>query len=205
MHGTLVWASAKLCGVEQRAPPIFGRSTIRLGICPHSSFDCHVENEEFRKVSGSHEYCKSGNISEMVHNRNVVITNREWPIESRHFRRPWETFKVIHLLQAFSNASFSKREVTFTFTICCRPSVCRLSVTLVHPTLAVEIFGNISTAFGTLAIHWHPRKFLRRSSQGTPPSGELNTTGVAKYSDFGLIKGYISETVQDRRKIKINH
>jgi len=29
--------------------------------------------------------------------------------------------------------------------------------------------------------------------------GELNTRGVAKYSDFGLIDGYISETVQDRR------
>ena len=34
-----------------------------------------------------------------------------------------------------------------------RPSVCRLSVTLVHPTQAVQLFGNISTAFGTLAIH----------------------------------------------------
>ena len=34
-----------------------------------------------------------------------------------------------------------------------RPSVCRLSVTLVRPTQAVEIFGNISMAFGTLAIH----------------------------------------------------
>ena len=34
-----------------------------------------------------------------------------------------------------------------------RPSVCHLSsVTLVRPTPAVEIFGNISTAFGTLAI-----------------------------------------------------
>jgi len=34
-----------------------------------------------------------------------------------------------------------------------RPSVvCRLSVTLVHPTQAVEIFGNISRPFGTLAI-----------------------------------------------------
>jgi len=27
----------------------------------------------------------------------------------------------------------------------------------------------------------------------------LNATGVAKYSDFGRIEGYISETVQDRR------
>ena len=31
------WASAKLCGVEERAPPMFGRATIRLGIGPHSS------------------------------------------------------------------------------------------------------------------------------------------------------------------------
>jgi len=31
-------------------------------------------------------------------------------------------------------------------------SVCRLSVTFVHPTQAVVIFGNFSTAFGTLAI-----------------------------------------------------
>jgi len=34
-----------------------------------------------------------------------------------------------------------------------RPSVCLSSVTLVRPTQAVEIFGNISTAFGTVAIH----------------------------------------------------
>jgi len=40
---------------------------------------------------------------------------------------------------------------------------------------------------------------------GTPPPGELNTRGVAKYSDFGPIDGYISENVQDRRQITINH
>jgi len=34
MHGM---ASAKLCGVEQRALPMFGRATITLGIGPHSS------------------------------------------------------------------------------------------------------------------------------------------------------------------------
>jgi len=38
LHGILQqWASAKLCGVEQRAPPIFGRAAITLGIGPHSS------------------------------------------------------------------------------------------------------------------------------------------------------------------------
>jgi len=38
LHGTLVGASAKLCGVEQRAPSIFDRAAITLGIDPHSSF-----------------------------------------------------------------------------------------------------------------------------------------------------------------------
>jgi len=32
------------------------------------------------------------------------------------------------------------------------PVICHLSVMLVHPTQTVEIFRNISMAFGTLAI-----------------------------------------------------
>jgi len=58
---------------------------------------------------------------------------------------------------------FSERELKFTFAICYRPSVCRLSVCLSvclsvvcnvrRPTQAVQIFGNISTALGTLDIH----------------------------------------------------
>jgi len=81
-----------------------------------------------------------------------------------------------------------------------RPSVvCLSSVTLARPSQAVEIFGNISTAFGTLAIRWHPGKILQRSSQETPPSGELNITGVAKYSDFGPMEG--SKTVKTGCKL----
>jgi len=61
-------------------------------------------------------------------------------------------------------------------------------------------------AFGTLAIQSHPLKISQRLSQGNPSAGgELNTRGVAKYSDFGLIDGYISETVKDRREVSINH
>jgi len=37
LHGTPVVSVSKLCGVEQRAPPIFGRAAITLGIVPHSS------------------------------------------------------------------------------------------------------------------------------------------------------------------------
>ena len=36
-------------------------------------------------------------------------------------------------------------ELTFTFFVIVRPSVCRLSVTFVHPTQVIEIFGNVST------------------------------------------------------------
>jgi len=49
------------------------------------------------------------------------------------------------------------------------------------------VLGNISTALCTLAfidIHW---KFHGYRPRGTPPPGELNTRGVAKYSGFGPI------------------
>ena len=38
LHGSQVVGVTKLCGVEQRAPPMFGRAAITLGIAPHSSF-----------------------------------------------------------------------------------------------------------------------------------------------------------------------
>ena len=51
-------------------------------------------------------------------------------------------------------------------------------------------------------VRWPPAdiqvKFYGHSPRGTPPTGELNTRGVAEYSDFGPIERYISETVQDR-------
>jgi len=80
----------------------------------------------------------------------------------RRFREQYENYEIVSdradKSQEKRAAVFSERELTFTFAICCRPSVClssvcRLSVTLVHPTQAVQVFGNICTAFGTLAIH----------------------------------------------------
>ena len=104
---------------------------------------------------------------------------------------------------------FSERELKFMFAICHRPSVClsvcRLSVTFVRPTQAIEIFGNIFTPFGTLAIYDLCIKILRRTSQGNPSGGGLNRRRVVEYSDFGPIDSYISETVQDRREVTINH
>ena len=48
-------------------------------------------------------------------------------------------------------------------------------------------------------------KFYEDRPRGTPPSVELITRGVTEYSDFGPINGYISETVQDRKYVTINH
>jgi len=63
-----------------------------------------------------------------------------------------------------------------------------LYVTSVRPTQAIEIFGNVSTPFGTLAISDLSVKILRRSFQGNPSIKRLNVSGVAKCSDFGPFK-----------------
>jgi len=38
LHGTPVVGVSQTLGVEQRAPPIFDRADVTLGIGPHSSF-----------------------------------------------------------------------------------------------------------------------------------------------------------------------
>ena len=69
--------------------------------------------------------------------------------------------------------------------------------------------------------HKRSGKFLHARNNGRPPNEreyeqkrspvfsererELNTRGVAEYSDFGPIERYISETVQDRSYVCINH
>ena len=72
--------------------------------------------------------------------------------------------------------------------ICHRPSVC-LSVTFVHPTQVIEIFGNVSTRLRHL-VRWPPIdiqvKFYTDRPRGTPPSGDLSTGGVPEYSDCGF-------------------
>ena len=57
-------------------------------------------------------------------------------------------------------------------------------------------FGQYFFTAVYLVYLWLPCKISRRSS---PQSEALNARGVAKYSDFGHIEGYISQTVQDRR------
>jgi len=64
--------------------------------------------------------------------------------------------KRILLLFILLFSERERRELTFTFAIMLSPvrlsSVCLSSETLEHPTQAVIIFSNISTALRTLAI-----------------------------------------------------
>jgi len=75
----------------------------------------------------------------------------------------------------------------------------------VHPTQAIQIFGNVLRRL----VPWPPIniqvKFYGDRPRKTSPSEELNTRGVAEYSDFEPIERYISETMQDRTYISINH
>ena len=105
------------------------------------------------------------------------------------------------------------------------PSVCCLpSVTFVCPTQPVEIFGNVSMPFCTLAkpsTDLHAKYYGQRIRGSTtmcyinshyiteivsvePLCRGLNTRGVAKYSDFVPVEGYISETVQDTASGAVN-
>jgi len=74
------------------------------------NFNCLIETEELLKVTSNYIHCKSGNISEMVQDRDVLpqATNRKWciwPIEYREFGWPWVTVKVINLLRPFTSSS----------------------------------------------------------------------------------------------------
>jgi len=97
--------------------------------------------------------------------RSPVITRkwckiRTWLLETpnekwytvyriaRYFRSAWVTFMVI------SERRYAvARPSVCRLSVCLSSVVCLSSLALVHPTQAVAIFGNISTAFGNLG---HP-------------------------------------------------
>ena len=85
-------------------------------------------------VSGSGDSCWqiSVNISKTVQDRDNyvyngrLIGNRIWPIKWQQRQWPWMTWKVIHWLQAFSNAicqTFMQHFTRFRLTACSR-SIC---------------------------------------------------------------------------------
>jgi len=135
--------------------------------------------------------------------KQFVVNVRVWcevfPIRRKSNSAHCAPVSVQNLKQ-FTSSSFlanvNSRSCSLYAIACLSSVICLSSVTFVRTTQVVQIFGNISTALGTLAICW---KFHGDRPRGTPPPGDLNTRGVAKYSDFRPIDGYSSKTVQDRR------
>jgi len=90
----------------------------------------------------------------------------------------------------------SERELKFMFAICCRPSLCLSSVC--NARAPYSIGWNFPQIFYATWYLGHPLTSTENFTEivlGKPPSAELNARGVAKYSDFGAVGGYISETV----------
>jgi len=90
-----------------------------------------------------------------------------------------------------SNVRLSSVVCRLSSVVCL--SVCRLSVTFVHPTIRRLKF---SAMFLRHLVRWPSVdiqiKFYGDRPRRTPQSGELNTRGVAEYSDFGPMEPYIS-------------
>ena len=55
-------------------------------------------------------------------------------------------------IQSYNPSFLANVNSHVSYITVARSSVCRLSVTLVRRTQEVEIFGNVSTQFGTVAI-----------------------------------------------------
>ena len=115
-------------------------------------------------------------IDENVRDRNYSYVKRRGAFKNVHIQIHGLYVTMLRYRIFIDDWLFSERELKFMFAICHRRSVClsvvcRLSVTFVRPTQAIEIFGNVSTPFGTLAIYDLSVKILRRSSQGNPSVG----------------------------------
>jgi len=102
---------------------------------------------------------RPGNLN--FHLSTKILWINERPITS--FSRTWTHVHVRYLLSPV------RLSVVCRLSVCL--SVCLSSVTFVRATQAIQIFSNISTALGTLAIRWHSLKISRRSSQGNPSAG----------------------------------
>jgi len=83
-YGPVVWGTSSTgrqpnCGVEQRAPPIFGRAVITLGIGPHSSYHLHCVSKNVPSLTCYNLYIHGSiatifgkNVAEKVGNQNIL-------------------------------------------------------------------------------------------------------------------------------------
>jgi len=150
---------------------------------PHPALFQRVENVRWMKCS-----CLSQTVWRTIHKSTHIMSDQKL------------TCLLFTYLLIYAWCFLSERDyVTFGYLrqqIRLRLSVVSVVCNVRAPTQPVEIFGNVSRPFCTLAIRDIDAIFYGDHPSGTHPPG-LNARGAAKYSDFGPVKGYISETVQD--------
>ena len=84
------------------------------------------------------------------------------------------------------------------------PSVCP-SVTRVDHTKTVEVRIMKFKPYGSPIPLVFREQVSSRNSEGFPRAGALNEGGGGKIGDFRTLSRHISETVQDRTKVAIDH
>jgi len=126
----------------------------------------------------------------------------------RHYKRKLaivselleHNYKLLYLFQFLPE----RDHVTLGYT-CYRKSVCRLSVCNFRASYSVG--ENFRQCLYAILYSSHPLTSMLNFMEivpGKPLRRELNARGVAKYSDVGHFKCYISETVQDTASGTIN-
>jgi len=134
----------------------------------------------------------------------------------------WADFQSVHGLRCYANITRTRNvsEYMLVLALClvnsrsrslyavACPSVVCLSSVVCNARAPYSGGWNFRRYFYGIWYLGHPltsmQKISRRSSQENPSAGGVKHKGVAKYSDFG-IEGYISETVQDKKYVGINH
>jgi len=101
-------------------------------------------------------------------------------------------------------AVFTRDSIYAIERICYRPSVC-LSVTRVDQSKTVEARITIFWSHSSPIPLVFRGKVSSRNSGGSPRAVALNESGVGKIGDFRTLSRHISEMVQDRTKVAIDH
>ena len=139
---------------------------------PHPALFQRVENVRWMKCS-----CLSQTVWRTIHKSTHIMSDQKL------------TCLLFTYLLIYAWCFLSERDyVTFGYLrqqIRLRLSVVSVVCNVRAPTQPVEIFGNVSRPFCTLAIRWLPCKILLRSSHGNPSTGALNASWVAKSGDSG--------------------
>jgi len=156
-------------GAPQKGAPTRGPANFcNIATCRqdewHPSETNESDSDDQKRLSFFQEKIDRGDTAELTADRRSWLS-----------RSPVFLGKIGATARGEGPHIFSERELAFMFAICHRPSVCLsvvcMSVTFVHPTQTIEIFGYVSMPFGTMAIYWHPCKILRRSPKGNPSVG----------------------------------